>query len=88
MKIAEERERPVRSPFLAHEQQRRHRREQRDRQRRLQRARIGLRRQPLAERPIADLVVVLQEIDERQSAAARRKARRAALPSRCADGSP
>ena len=55
-------------------------REQRDGQRGLERGLVGQRRQPLAQRAVADLVVVLQEIDEcrrRQSAgSARRAARR------------
>ena len=85
--IAEERERLRRSPFLAHEQQGDHRRQQRDRQRGLDRSRIGHALEPVAERAVADLVVVLQEIDEggRRQMAARLAARR---PPRCADGSP
>src|SRR6185437_1473081 len=57
-------ERRLRSPFLAHEQHRHAGREQRDRQRGLDRARIGMGFEPVAERAIADLVVVLQEIDK------------------------
>ena len=64
LKIAEERKRPPRAPFVAHEHQRRRRREQRDGKRRLQRRRRREHRQPLAQRAVADLVVVLQEIDE------------------------
>ena len=64
MEIAEERERPRRSPFFAHEQHRDHRRQQRDRERGLDRPGIGHALEPVAERAVADLVVVLQEIDE------------------------
>ncbi len=65
LEVAEERKRLARAPFVAHEQQRRRRREQRHGQRGLERRGWRQRRQPLAERAVADLIVVLQEIDER-----------------------
>ena len=49
---------------------------------------VRQRRQPVAERAVADLVVVLQEVDEGGRRQVRRSARRAAAPSRCGDGSP
>ena len=65
MKVAEERKRPFRAPFLAHEQERRHRRQQRDGKRGRHRGLVDLGGQAVAERTVADLIVVLQEIDER-----------------------
>ena len=50
--------------------------------------RIGKRVEALAERAVADLVVVLQEIDEGGGRQARRSARRAGVPPRCAERSP
>jgi hypothetical protein len=64
VKVAEEGKWRLRAPFLAHEQHRRHRREQGDRERSFDplRTRIGF--EPVAERAVADLIVVLQEIDK------------------------
>ena len=62
--VAEERKGLGRAPFLAHEQQRRRRLQQQHCQRRFDRCGLRQRRQALAERAIADLVVVLDEIDE------------------------
>src|SRR6185312_8487748 len=64
--IAEEQERHGRTDFLSHEEQRRRWREKLDRDRRYQRLARHQRDQPLAESSIADLVVVLQEVDESQ----------------------
>src|SRR2546426_882040 len=64
LKIAEERKRLPRSPFLAHEQERRHRREQGDGKRggNFRLARLG--DEAVAERAVTDLVVVLEKIGE------------------------
>ena len=64
VKIAEEGESLGAAPFLAHEQQRDLRRQQSDGQRRLDRVGFGQRFETIAIGAIADLVVVLQEIDE------------------------
>ena len=77
-KVAEEQERLAAAPLLAHEEQRRRRREQLDGGQRLQLLFVGERDQPLAKRAVADLVVVLQEVDEARTAAGGRSARRAA----------
>ncbi|CAJ5431243.1 Uncharacterised protein [Burkholderia pseudomallei] len=77
--IGEELERLRRAAFLAHEQQRNLRRKQRERARRAQRVVVHERAQPLAECAVADLIVVLQERDER----ARRQVR-ARFAARCA----
>src|SRR5579863_7256476 len=66
LEIAEEREGHLRAPFLAHEQHGDRGREQRDRERRFDRFRLYLALEPVAEGAVADLVVVLQEIDERR----------------------
>src|SRR6185436_4279968 len=71
VEVAEEEERLAAAPFLAHEEERRRRREKLDRRERLQLAILRERDQPFAHRAVADLVVVLQEIDE----AARRQLR-------------
>src|SRR5262249_19248198 len=52
------------TPFLAHEHEGRHRREQRDRERRLDRGPGRERVQALSERPVSDLVVILQKADK------------------------
>src|SRR4029078_13686130 len=52
------------APFLTHEQQRRRRRQQHDRERGFERASRREHCQPLAKGAVADLVVVLQEIDK------------------------
>src|SRR5262249_37982326 len=64
MEVAEKPERRGRSPFLAHEQERRHRGEQGDRQRSLERRAVRLRREPIAKRTVADLIMILQKVDE------------------------
>ncbi|VWC50302.1 hypothetical protein BLA6863_07811 [Burkholderia lata] len=63
--VGEELERLRAAVFLAHEQQRDRRREQQQRGRRAHRVFVRERAQPFAERAVADLVVVLQECDER-----------------------
>jgi hypothetical protein len=63
-KIAKKRKRPRRSPFLAHEHQRRHRRQQCHRERRLDGRFRRQHGKTIAERAVADLIVVLQEADE------------------------
>ena len=71
----------LRAVLLAHEQQRQRRREQQRSAARSRSASGGAARQPLAEGAVADLVVVLQEVDERAGGgrcAARLAARRAA----------
>ena len=50
LEIAEEREGSLRAPFLAHEQHRHHRRQQRDRERGLDRLRVRNAFEPVAER--------------------------------------
>ncbi len=79
--IAEERERLLRPPFLAHEQHRRLRQEEIDARERPDSRRGGKRGQPLAERAVADLVVVLDEGDESagRKLGARAAARRSAV---------
>ncbi len=52
------------APLLAHEQERRMRSEQQDRRQRIQSRARGESRKPLAEGPVSDLVMVLQEVDE------------------------
>ena len=64
VEIAEEEERLVAAPFLAHEEQRRRRREEQDGREHPQLALVGERGEPLAVRAVADLVVVLHEVDE------------------------
>src|SRR5215831_16767464 len=63
-KIGKEVERAPFAPFLAHKQQWNVRAEQQERSEKIDRARIHERGQPLAKRPVADLVVVLQKVDE------------------------
>src|SRR5262249_40207206 len=62
--IAKEGERLRRSPFVAHEQERRHRGQQRDGERCRKRDLVRLDGETVTQRTIADLVVVLQKIDE------------------------
>src|SRR3569623_2849123 len=62
LEIAEKRKQSCCAPFFAHEQHWRQRREQGDRQRGFYRSRR--RRKPVAERAVADLVMVLNEVDE------------------------
>src|SRR6267154_5064937 len=64
LEVAEEREWCFRAPFLAHEQHRDRRRRQGNRQRCFDSARPHIAFEPVAERTIADLIVVLQEVDE------------------------
>ncbi len=61
MVAGEKQERFARGPFIAHEHQRNHRREQQQRSRGPERIGGTELWQTLAERPVADLVVVLQE---------------------------
>ena len=65
VEVGEEAERLGRAPLLAHEQERDVGREQEDRLHRLDR--LGRRQSgdPLAERAVADLIVILDEGDER-----------------------
>src|SRR5262249_14297439 len=70
-KIGKEVERAPFAPFLAHKQQWNVRAEQQERSEKIDRARIHERGQPLAKRPVADLVVVLQKVDERAGRQAR-----------------
>ncbi|MDR8969313.1 hypothetical protein FEP58_05702 [Burkholderia multivorans] len=77
--VGEELERLRAAVFFAHEQQRDLRRQQQQRGQRAQRVVVRERAQPLAERAIADLVVVLQERHERG-----RRQLRARLAARCA----
>src|SRR5690606_19755722 len=73
VEVAEVRERARRVELLSHEEQDRRRQEE---QQRLRGAHsIGRRehRQPLAEGPVADLVVVLQKVDERIGRQVRRR---------------
>ena len=65
LKSAKKRNGVSRAEFLAHEQERNRGREQEDRQHAAQCPGRRERMQPLAEGAIADLVVVLQEVDER-----------------------
>ena len=64
VEVGEEEERALFRPFIAHEHQRNMRRQKQhggeDAPHRL----VAEQRQPLTKRPVADLVVVLQEIDE------------------------
>ena len=80
LEIAEEEERSRRRPLLTHEEQRRRRREQEQRAERAQRRGRSEPREPFAERTVPDLIVVLQEGDERgqREVRARRAARLAA----------
>src|SRR6185436_16343329 len=64
VEIAEEEERLPAAPLLAHEQKRRRRGEELDRRQGLELVRLGQRQEPFSHRAVADLVVVLQEIDE------------------------
>ena len=88
LEIAEERKRRFRAPFLAHEQHRDHRRQQGDRQRGFDRLRLALAFEPVAERAVADLVVVLQEIDEGGRGQSLPLGSPRGRPPRCADASP
>ena len=62
--VTEEVERPGRAPLLPHEKHRDARCQQQNGGAKANCRRRGQRRQPLAERRVADLVVVLQEVDE------------------------
>ena len=84
--VREEEERRRRRPFLPHEEQRRLGRGEQQRQRRAVRRRVDRVVQPVAERPVADLVVVLQADDEARAAARRRGRCRAARPCRRSAG--
>src|ERR1700704_5036291 len=64
LEVAEERKRHLRAPFFSHEQHRRHRGDQCDRERGLDRFGVRNAFKPVAQRAIADLVVVLQEVDK------------------------
>jgi hypothetical protein len=64
VEVAEIQERVRFAPFLAHEQHRGLRRQQQQRQRRLDRAGLDEGREAFAKGAVADLVVVLDEIDE------------------------
>src|SRR5438552_12281026 len=64
VEIAEEEKRLAAAPLLAHEDQRRRRRQELDGRQRLYFPLVGKAQQPLAQRAVADLVVVLQEVDE------------------------
>ncbi len=64
MKVGEVEEGLHRAPLLAHEQQRWHRREQEDGGEAGAPTLVGEAREPLAESAVADLVVVLDEVDE------------------------
>ena len=85
--VGEKQERRGLARLLAHEDQRNLRAEQLQRGRRFERARVRECGQPLAERAIADLIVILQEHDERGRRQIR-AGRAARLPPRCGDGSP
>jgi hypothetical protein len=80
----EEQEGPRLAPVLAHEHERDVRREEQDRGERVVRGRVGQRDQPLAERPVAGLVVVLEEVDEGRG----RKMGRRLAPVRALEGEP
>ena len=67
--VGEEEERRRGRPFLAHEQQRSLRRQEQERRGRAVGRRVNLVVQPLAERPVADPVVVLDAEDEAPRAA-------------------
>src|SRR5262249_27626116 len=82
VEITEEEERLVAGPFLAHEDERRRRGEQKERREQLQLPFVGERGEAVAVRAVADLVVVLQEIDE----AARRQVRARLAARRVAEG--
>ena len=81
LEVAEERKRLVRPPLLAHEQHRRLRQEEIDAGERPKGRGGGERAQALAERPVADMIMVLQEDDEcaGRKSRARPPARRAAM---------
>ena len=64
VEVAEEEERLPAAPLLAHEDERRRRREELDGGERFQLFFVRQGQQALAHRAVADLVVVLQEIDE------------------------
>src|SRR5205823_6403003 len=65
LEIAEPRKGLEGRPFLAHEQERRRRREQQHRRRGPQRRLVAHQsREPLAAGAVADLIVVLEEVDE------------------------
>src|SRR3954467_14611201 len=64
VEIAEELERLAAAPLLAHEDERRRPREQVNRAQRFQPALVRQDDEALAERAVADLVMVLQEVDE------------------------
>src|SRR5690606_14320315 len=66
LEVAEVEEWPRAAPLLAHEEQGRRRREEEDRDRGPEGLLPCKRRQAFSERPVADLVVVLQEVDERR----------------------
>ena len=71
MEITKERKRLGRSPFFSHEQERRHRSKQRDGERRRERSFPDARCKTITQGPVADLIVVLEKVDEgerRQSA--------------------
>src|SRR6185503_20506144 len=82
VEVAEEEERLVTGPLLAHEEERRRRREQEDGRQQLKLALVGERGEALAVRAVADLVVVLEEVDE----AARRQMRAWLAARRAAEG--
>src|ERR1700761_649103 len=63
LEVAEKWEGSFRAPFLAHEQHGNCRRKERDRKRGFDGFRFGKTLQPVTERAVADLVVVLQEVD-------------------------
>ncbi len=65
VEIGEEQERALATVFVTHEQQRDLRAEQEQRGGRAQFLRVGEQRQAFAHRAVADLVVVLEERDER-----------------------
>ena len=62
--VAEEEEGLPAAPLLAHEEERRRRREKQDCRERFQNFFVSQNREPFPERPIADLVMVLQEVHE------------------------
>src|SRR5262245_55397616 len=66
LQVAEEWERGGRTPFLPHEQERRHWRQQRNCKRRGEGLLIHIDGEAIAEGSVADLVVVLKEVHERE----------------------
>ena len=66
MKIAEEGEGTGRASLLAHEHERRHRGKQRHRERGGERRFVCERGDAIAQRPVPDLIMVLQEVHKRQ----------------------